>query len=271
MSHFQKIADDPVFRSIFIDIDPSNDTTIYWELHDHFNDPLPYTYNIEYNPDFSDPAGWRHFLGPIINQVAVTGPRVRLFGKTIRLGFRIALTTPKGTYQSFVANALGQMTTRQWLQAKAAIRRLSLTPRNVNALQGILLKRKWKGPRCVCTDDETEEITDITCQVCYGTGIVGGYWKAGQHRLVEISPYGELLKRSQEGSSPMIEPMLVSAIKVSIPPVHVEDVWVRLDNNRRFYVRSVRHLAELGGIPVISQFEMGPADFDDIIYNFPIN
>lgn len=271
MTHFQTVLNDPVFKKIIVDFDVSKNVTIYWELHDHFNDPLPYVYDVFYNPDYSDPVAWRHFAGPVTNQVAITGPRLPKQGKILKDGFQIRLTTPKGTYTSITVMGTGKMSTRQWLLAKAAARRLTLIPQNLNTLQGILLKRKWYGPRCVCADEETDEITDITCQVCYGTGIVGGYWVAGQHQLIGVSTYGESLKRDASGGAPMVEPQLINAVKISIPPVNVDDVWVRLDTNDRLYVRSVHHLAELGGVPILSQMEMGPADYDDIIYKFPLN
>lgn len=269
--HFISVLTDQIFHRVLVDTASSERTRVFWELRPDFADPLPYTFTVEYNPDYNNEQSWQHFAGPVVNQVAVDGPPIRLTGKTLRYGLRVLLTTPVGSYASHVVDNRGNMTERQWLHYRAAVRRLSLIPANVNALQGVLLKRKWFGPYCECVDQETNEITDTSCRTCYGTGIVGGYWKAGELRLSDISVTVEMPRRDPGQARPPTDPQMVTAMLVGIPPVQPDDVWVRLDSNRRYYVRAVRHRSEVGGIPLNSHLEMGLADYGDVIYSFPID
>lgn len=269
-SNFVKVSDDPVFKQVVVDTAPQDFVRIFWEHQPDFSDPLPYTYLVEVNEDYNLDSSWRQFAGPVVNQLGVEGPRIPFTGKVLRHGFRVRLTTPRGEYTSHVVSAQGIMTPRQWLFYKAITRRLTLAANNAVALKGVLLKRRWHGPRCACSDIETDEILDIACEQCFGTGIVGGYWVAFDGRLIDISPIVETVRRDPEQLRPPTDPQIVTGVMVGLPIINADDVWVRRDTKKRYYIRSVRVRSEIGGVPVYSLVEMGPADYGDIIYKFPI-
>jgi hypothetical protein len=269
-SNFIRPLSDPVFARIIADVSLNSRTRVYWEYQPQFRDPPPYTILVEYNDDYNYDGAWKTLADHVVNQVVVDGPPLKFTGKTLRYGIRLKLTTPKGTYTSHTVSVLGNMTRRQWLQYRSAARRLTIVPRNVIPLEGYLLKRKWHGPLCKCIDPDTEEIVDTDCHLCYGTGHIGGYWLAGVSRLIEISPVMEAPRRDPQQTRPPSDVQMATASILGIPPVNPDDVWVRKDSKRRYYIRAIRHRTEIAGVPLYSNIEMGLADYGDIVYQFPV-
>ncbi|MEM3062242.1 MAG: hypothetical protein QW303_01660 [Nitrososphaerota archaeon] len=270
MLNYYKIDSSPVFERIVVDTLIHRKTVIYWTLKPSFADPLPYVYTIFFNKDFNDPDGWVKIFGPATNITTASIDNIRTTGNIIRYGFKIRLETGAGEYESEVKSNQGVLTRRQQLHYKTAIRRLTIVPRNVIPLKITLLKRKWFGPKCSCIIYESDEVTDSKCLKCFGTGIAGGYWNAGESRLIDIST---------EEYSDRLDPYLTvgqTGIRVvrglipGLPIPEVYDVVVRHDVDRRYYIRSTACRAEIAGLPLAVSLEMGVADFDDVIYKFEV-
>lgn len=59
----------------------------------------------------------------------------------------------------------------------------------------IIFLRKYVGPECTCYNKYSDRVKDPNCDICYGTGIVGGYeqfrtrmfFTSGQEKIIEAS------------------------------------------------------------------------------------
>jgi hypothetical protein len=268
MFNFYKIDSSPVFKRVVIDFNIEGLSTIYWELKPSFKDVLPYQYYIDFNPEFNNPDEWITIAGPLVNATSYSFSNIRTPGRIRTFGFKIRLETPANSYESEVYSNQGLLTYKQQVQYKTITRRVSMV---LIPIKAKLLKRKWFGPRCGrCINSETGEVTDSHCTTCYGTGYVGGYWKAADIRLLDISTASYTDRLDPSLVAGQTGHQIVKAATVGIPFAEAYDVIVREDVDRRYYVRQTSTRAEMAGIPVITDLDMGVADFDDIIYSFPV-
>lgn len=259
-----------VFRRVFVDDIVINHYKVRWELQPRFHKKPPLIFTVQFNQNFNDPDLWLDVV-TVVDEYSAEFDAPLITGRIIRSGIRIKLVDSENNeYYSFPIPGFGKLTERQWNYIRTITRRYSLIPRNNVFLRGALLKRKWFGPDCQCRHDFTREITDTYCKVCYGTGKAGGYWKAWEGRLIDISPKMMITKRDPHMTRGVVDAQVVSAILPSVVPVDTEDVWVNYDNNIRYFVRLVRNRAEINGIPVLQQLELGPAEFTQVIYEYPV-
>ena len=174
------------------------------------------------------------------------------------------LTTPAGTYYSEPAQVMGKLSKRQWLQARAIIRRRLLDPRGLEDLPGYLMQRKLHGTACTtCVDPITGGIRNSDCTVCKGTGRTDGYWRAGANTMFNLTPEAENTKRSERGT---VNDSTVMGQFTGIPLPHRNDVWIDANSDRRYIIHAVKPVAELNRVPLIVQAELRLAPFGDVIY-----
>lgn len=265
------VKTDPIFRRIIPHYNFDGGLTVFWEFKPTANIKEPFTCQIEINPEYNDPQAWTAIGDPVVNQLYAEATLPPLTGKLIKTGVRIHITDANNldTY-SFVQTIMGNLSYRQWNYVKVIQRRYNLHARNLIAFPGVLLKRKLFGPDCRCRDPITREITDTYCTLCYGTGIAGGYWKAWNGRLIDLSPRVEVTRRDPHLLRGPTDAQLVTAMLVSPVPVTTEDVWVRTDVDLRYNIRQVRNRAEIVHYAAAVLLEMGPFEFSSVIYEFPI-
>lgn len=244
---------------------------VSWNLDPSFRDPLPYTFSLEYNENYNDPDTWTPTGITVTNQLYAEWTGFTLTGKVVRGGIRVILTTPQGVYESYPVSFLNNLPPRQWHWMRTILRRHTIHARNILAYPGYLYKRKWFGPECPCRDGISREITDTYCEQCYGTGFVGGYWKAWEGRLIDISPRIQIPRRDPHLVRGPTDPQISSALYPAVVPADVEDVWIRKDIDLRYYIRMIRNRAEIAGIPIVQLLEIGPAEFTNVIYRMPVS
>jgi len=264
------VSDSETFRRITVDYAMLGDARIEWSLRETFNDPLSHVFQLQVNPNGGAPNSWENVGEPVINGCYAIDEDRRLCGKRMDMVYRVELTTPCGTYSSGHAQIFGVLSERQWLNWRAIIRRVTLEPHGLKSAPGFLLKRKAHGTPCECVDPYTGGVTNASCELCDGTGKVDGFWKAAENTLYDISPQQEMAHQDNAQTRGTVNDIVVAGRFVGIPVVHSRDVWVAADSDRRYYVRSVRNLAEIVQVPVIVQAELRLAPFTDVIYNVPI-
>jgi hypothetical protein len=193
----------------------------------------------------------------------------RLYGQDMRLLYRVVLTTPRGTYTSDEATVLGDLTRRQWLQAREMIRTLQLDSRGLECFQGFLLKRKIEGTKCpVCLDQMTGGITNSDCETCKGTGFVDGYFTAIDASMYDLSPtIRETHNRRSVGT---ITDGAVLGRFVGLPLIHNRDVWVDAKSDRRYAIGNVQHISEMNQVPLAVTAELRLLEFSDIVYQIEV-
>lgn len=259
------------FERVYVDYAIAGTARVTWELRRRFLDPEPYSFQLQANKnwDETDPVEdlWENVGAPTANYTA-TDTTKRQFGTQLRIAYRVELTTPLDTYTSEPAQVLGQLTMRQWLEARAIIRRAQLQPRGREAFTGYLWKRKLHGTACpVCVDQISGAITDPNCTTCNGTGKQQGYWQAAENTLFDMSPEAANAVRSELGTADNSE---IAGKFIAIPMVHAEDVWVDAVSDRRYYITEVQTAAEIARVPILAQAKLKLAPFTDIIYDVDV-
>lgn len=189
--------------------------------------------------------------------------------------YRVRLVLPNvegcPVYKSQPTSAIGRLDRKDWLRARDIVRREHLQQRKVDGTAGFLLKRKKFGVKCTrCTEWDTSEITDSNCPICYGTGIVGGYYPGvefyltptgGWDRKINVAtpPRGTNADITDGGNRCMLYPL-----------VDTKDIWVEADADARYIIDSFKVLAEYKGLPLVGSLKMSLAPGSHIVYSVPI-
>jgi len=180
----------------------------------------------------------------------------------------VRVRTVYETFFSETAQVMGNLSKRQWLQARAIIRRLELDPQGMENLPGYLLKRKLHGATCPdCVDPITGGILNSDCGTCLGTGKTGGYWNATSDTMFDITPEAENTKRDKMGT---VNDSTVVGSFTGIPLPRRNDVWVDANSDRRYFIQRVKPTAEIDRVPIVVQAELRLAEFSDVVYDVDI-
>ena len=224
-------------------------------------------YQLQVSRDGNDPDQWTNVGLTTTGNYAIDDTR-RLFGKDMRLTYRIKLTTPDETFYSEPAQPFGLLSKRQWLLARAIIRRKLLMPRWLTSFEGYLLKRKLHGIRCSCVDPITKGVTNADCELCNGTGKIEGYWLATENNMYDMQPEGNYTKT--ESARGTVNDSTVTAMCIGLPVLNSRDVWVSKQSDRRYYVHRVENLSEINSVPLVVRAHLRLAEFTDVIYTLPV-
>ena len=249
-------------------------TRVEWYLSDQFQDPLPWSFQLQVGSTGSNVASdWSNVGPPAINTWYLLDDEDRVYGLQQWTHYRIQLTTSSGVYYSNPAPCLGTWGFRKWRLAQGILRAETVNFKAGEGKDGYVLKRKISGIPCPCLDTLTAEVRRAQHELCYGTGWLGGYYE----------PVGccyALMLRS--GIKPGIEPegprgqsadVIVQARMLAIPQLGENDVWVDKDTDHRYIVRgiSTEKGCEVQGVPVVYEpITLHLLPFSDIVYNFPI-
>ena len=127
-----------------------------------------------------------------------------------------------------------------WLKMREMLRRhrLSLQPR-YGGQECAILRRRTYGDTCPrCGDEILTDAQSSTCPICYGTGLVGGYFDPvlilGQYQ--ESAPADGTQNEGAMG----IDELEVSTIKTfGYPFIKYKDIWVAYHGSPRYIVQKV--------------------------------
>jgi len=212
---------------------------------------------------------------PIVDDCCFVDPCQRN-RKTLNEGYyRIRLLLPSEpscpVYKSQPISAMGRLEHKDWLRARDIVRREHLQQRKIDGTPGFLLKRKKFGIACTqCRDWDTGEVTDGDCPVCYGTGIVGGYYpgvefyvtkKANWRRRINVAtpPRGTNADITADGDRCVLYPL-----------IDTKDVWVQADSDARYIIDSYTVIAAYKGLPLVAAVKLMLAPGSHIVYSVPI-
>jgi hypothetical protein len=253
------------FDRVYVDFAINGSPRITWEMRADFTDPQPHVFQLQVNRNWDETDGWSNVGTSVTNQYYALDDTQRQYGKALRIAYRVVVTTQLGSYTSDEAQVMGKLSKRQWLQARAMIRRILLQPTGLEKLPGYLMKRKLHDTACTeCVDPLTGGIMNSDCSTCMGTGKVDGYWKATQNTMFNLGPEGNDTQRSERGT---VNDVVISGSFVGIPPIHRRDVWVDANSDRRYVVNRVTTTAELNRVPIVTQAELRLAEFGDVVYS----
>ena len=183
----------------------------------------------------------------------------------------VAVDTNGKEYASAPAHTYGEMTKRDWLLARDILRKEYLRMRKFAGTFGYLLKLRTHGEKCKeCFDWDIEEpIAASTCEACYGTGYLNGYYNA-------IGFYMDLssVKVGGDTREPFgyEETRIRNARAVAYPWLGSYDIWVHGSANRRYVIRHAVTGAEMRSIPLVYfPIELRLLPVSDIAYKVPMS
>ncbi len=259
-----------VFKRVLVDYFQAGGGRVSWELDPHFMDPGPYIFTLQVSTNHGEPGTWAAVGDPVEDGVYVIDPVQRQYTIRTRVVYRIELTTPSYVYYSPIAQVYGLLTERQWLLARAIVRKLLLqvTRPTLNTLPGKLLKRKLNGTACSCIDEYTGATLNTSHITCYGTGIVGGYWQAVDTNLLDTAIDGSHVK--VENNKGTIDEQVLKGKFAGLPMLETRDIWVSDSSDIRYFIHSIKHVSEMNQVPIVTEVELRPIPAGDVIYSFPL-
>lgn len=176
---------------------------------------------------------------------------------------------PWETYTSLPEQELGVIHKENLLIAREIVRKEYLRLKKKGGRQGFLLKRKEWGTRCpTCTDFDVGEVINGSCPICFGTGIVGGYYP-GIEYWVETTPNKRNQATTEQGIG-VTNQQVLTGRAVAYPWISSMDLWVDAETNERFIIRAIQHLAEMEGKPLVLGLELRRLPDTDISKDVPI-
>jgi hypothetical protein len=272
-------APDCFLNRIRIQHAPLGGTGISWKLNQNFfaqvNPKPPFHFFIDFGRSGTDT--WKPLNdSPVVDDCFFVDLERRNFSKLIDHYYRIRLVLPNSpdcpVFISPPCQANGDFErVRDFLLAREIVRKEHLLQRKRTGTKGIFIKRKRFGLKCQnpdCLDYDTSEITNSDCPICFGTAKQGGYF-AGIEMYVTLQQ-GWDRRFKQTDQLNIVNNINRFGRIIPFPYPETGDLWIRDDTGERFFVQTIRQVAEVAGIPVVSVVELRLAPTTDIVYKVPI-
>ncbi len=246
-------------------------TRVCWSMLPTFSDPLPYTFQLQVGQTGDQNANdWKDVGLPMENSYYAVDGTQRVYGKTQYTHYRVKLTTPGGVYWSDPVAKAGILGARDWRLAREIVRKERLRYRYTSQ-DGYLLKRMTTGVKCSkCLDLQTDEVTNPSCQECYGTGFQCGYFYPMSCVWADLAPKSHRQHIDDQGMRGVVNDIRISGRMLMAPLLQELDVWVSRKTDDRYYIQGIQSAAEMRGVPLIANVELRPAPYTDVIYTVPI-
>lgn len=211
---------------------------------------------------------WEDITEPQSDVVALIDPQQRLFGKSPTAYYRVGVFSGENLYYSRPIPLTGSLDLVDWRHLRVIMRNEFILLRAQTGVKGTLLRRRWYGERCEepgCVDYLTDETRNSHCEVCYGTGIVGGYYEPVEcvYGAIEPTHSWEQLGRGT------VNQINTKGRFLASPLVMAQDIWIDDSTDFRYYIQAKQNIVEVKGVPAVCQVELRQAPFTDIIYSVP--
>jgi hypothetical protein len=258
------------FKYVHVLTDPDDNKIIHWKMDSNF---YTGTAPLNFFVDWARSGGpWTclNTSNPVINNCVYIDPIKRNFNMEKNLYYHIRVTVEGNEFTSLPCQAIGTLDKESYLAAKEICRMNYLGLKRRGGIQGFLLKRKEWGPVCTkCTDFDIEEVVNGSCSICYGTGIVGGYYP-GLEYWVNPKPISRNRQIDPSGKGE-VNPQMKQVYGVAYPWIDSGDIWVDAHSNERFVIRQIQHMAEMGNKPILITLPMQRLPETSIAMKIPVN
>lgn len=255
------------FRRVSVDHMVRGTTRVWWQLDPRFNEPGPYTFQLQLGKTgLRDADDWRNVGDPVTDGYFAYDPDWRASGYELLPHYRITLTTPSNLYVSNAANCFGELNERDWALSREIIRKELLRHKYVSA-SGYLLKRMRFGKPCDrCRDTLTQETTDSDCPLCNGVGFEIGYHPPLPMQCWDLSPQiiqekidSQLRGNTRDNSS-------VTARVIGFPALNKRDIWVNGSSDERWVIDAIQIVAAMRNVPLVYNVQLSLLPFTNRVY-----
>lgn len=270
------VITDNAFSTVRVVHTFNGNTSVYWETYDEDLYTLPATIEWSRTPN----GTWHEVDNALaIAEGHVIDPRKRLYGKEINLFYRVRLDAGGGKFiYSFPMQIGYDYTKTTWLKFKEMLRLadLSYGKNNPLAINICILKRRIHGRRCkACIDRGSGHRVNTDCLVCYGTGVVRGYYPAYPMRLLEGKKTRKY-KYADEMSGMDLDSRRTGTV-ISYPvQVDERDIIVNTGTGERFLVSALKNSnlenhTQVANLVLIQQFDFDIISSENIAYKVPLD
>jgi hypothetical protein len=240
---------------------------VAWVLEPSFASPGPYLFTLQRGHAVNDDAWtdvattidqpWLYDNHPVFSQHDRT------------TYYRVVLTDgDEQTHVSQPVSALSDWAHHDWCLAREILRKESLLLHRKAGTRGYLLKRRtWGDPCPRCLDPSTGAVKDAGCPVCYGTGVVGGYYPPLEYWVL-MNPTQRMKKLNADAG--LITSVIETVRGLAWPSPEGNDVWVQAGPNKRFRIAGdVEAIARHRGIDLILNLRMEELPQSSVVYTVP--
>ena len=264
-----------VFSSVRALATPDGVKSVFWQMSRDFH---PKDRDLTFLVDVSDSSlgDWTCLTPTPLTDVCVfTDSVTRRFGMVSDIWYRVraVLSDPSGTrpseeLPSVPTQLTGALSDKGWLIASNMVRSFYKTLKKGGGQQGFFLKRRVWGNKCPnCVDFDVESVVNVHCPICYGTGIVGGYYQGIPFWIMPTPLSPRARAESVDG---MAEECGLSGECAAYPWIDAYDIWVDARTDERFVVKSVASVKEIERKPVIFRLSLVKMAFTDIAMDIPV-
>lgn len=260
------------FYRVIVDYMVAGTARISWLLDEHFIARAPFIYQLQgsYAAGATTADDWFNIGQPKQNTFFLLDGERKLYGKTRLLAYRVELTDIDGNvYYSEPAEVLGKFTDHDFAIASEILRKETLRHSIFGSVPGFLLKARRYGEACSCIDPLTDEVTDSECELCYGTGIITGYFDPIRKAFVEIQPSNSREHRDMQVAGTEMKNITKGRFIGSFPIVQ-GDVWIADGSDERYYIHTVTETATWKSVPLVVEAELRVAPATDKIYDIVV-
>lgn len=257
---------DNPFERVNVFLGVSGGAEVSFKCRPVLNYPEPYTFRVDHA--ITPAAPWTSVGTPDGNWVLVDHERYK-YDVLAESWYRVVLVDVNGAEYKSGPVQPGSFTDRHdFLVARDACRRAYQKMRLCSGSAGWLMKRKEWGPLCTaCLDPVSNQPTNSQCPVCFGVGVVGGYYDACDFMLeLDNGPYQRVYGGEQASHGVQSK----RARSVNFPRVLPDDIWIDAASNRRWRVQpGIEVTASLRGVDLLIAFVLQPIETTDVVYDFP--
>jgi hypothetical protein len=257
----------PIRRTSVL-INTNKEKEISWEL------TAGYQGSVDFYIDWARSGGdWTEVAGPLTDVCSYTDTAQYNWNKDRDLYYRVRFTDSSGAnYTGAPAKAGdGLLNKHDWLIYREIMRKECLLLSKYTGMTGEYLRRKHWGVQCTqCLDWDTEEVGNVSCPVCLGTGFVGGYYTAIKMNVSEIKT-PTTNKEIKEAFGTVDDKAIVVRALVVAPMPDSMDLWVNTSNNDRYVIRQIVPQASYKGIIISALLQMQKLPYTDVTYEVPVD
>lgn len=253
------------FEWTYVRTDLRMQKIIHWEMKGNFSPDG----SVDFYIDKARSGGeWEEVAGPITDDCNYIDPVRWNWNKDMNTFYRVRYDSDGGGnwVYSVPVRSIGNWSREDFILARELARKELLSYVKLG-LPGVILKRREWGTTCTeCADYDTDEPVDGQCEVCFGTGIVDGYYAPIP---LTVNPVGRshLMQRTdlalQDDTKRVVRCVAYPTL------IKENDLWLDSNNGTRWVVRGVKDVTEIKGVPIIYQLTLHRIPMTDVIYKEP--
>jgi hypothetical protein len=240
-------------------------TLLAWELNPFFSNQLagPVTFTVQQS---RTTAGDVINVGTAQDTYVFEDTRQWVYGKDLRAHYRVVFTQGNVQYESKWQQPLSNLDTHDTMILRELIRKEELRMVTQIGICGYLFKRRVWGVKCpTCLDFDTGEVRDGSCDICKGTGYVGGYFDGITYYVTESQGGGGRRKVILDAVGKSNNQRW-AARGLNCPWLDSGDVWVDFDSDQRYVIQTINDINYRGQTIIFDPVELRLVPVSDVIY-----